>query len=247
MKKNTALQILKKYAVITLGSLIYAASVALFLDPNSIAPGGISGVAIIVSSFTPSIPTGTWIIIMNVPILLLGAWLLGGRFLISTVYSVAVSSVAMNILTAYVDPVTHDLLLAAVAGGLLMALGLGLVFRERATTGGSDVIVRMLKLKFKHLSTGAVFMITDGLIVAATLLAFGRFEITMYAAISLMIQSFAINRILYGFDEARLIYIISDRDREIARRLLTELDAGATYLTGKGAYTAAEKEVLMCV
>ncbi|MBP5155423.1 MAG: YitT family protein [Clostridia bacterium] len=247
MKKPTAAQLLKKYAIITLGSLIYAASVALFLDPNNIAPGGVSGIAIIISSFTESIPTGTWIIILNVPILFAGTVLLGGRFLLSTIYSVGVSSLAMNLLTAYVKPVTDDLLLAAVAGGMLMAVGLGLVFRERATTGGSDVIVRMLKLKFRHFSTGAVFLITDGMIVAATLFAFGRFEITMYAAICLMIQSFLINRILYGFDEARIVYIISDKDHVIGRRLLTELNAGATYLSGEGAYTSNDKEVLMCV
>jgi len=236
-----------KYLMITVGSLIYAAGVSLFLDPNNIAPGGVSGIAIIVSSFTESIPTGTWIIIMNLPILVLGTIFLGARFLISTIYSVVISSIAMNLISAYVTSVTDDLLLAAIAGGVLMAVGLGLVFREGATTGGSDVIVRMLKLKFRHLSTGAVFMITDGMIVSATLLAFGRFDITMYAALSLAVQSVVINRILYGSDEARMVYIISENDREIAEKLMTELDAGATYLKGAGAYTDSEKNVLMCV
>ena len=244
MNKKT--ELVKKYALITLGSLIYALSVSVFLDPNNIAPGGVSGIAIIISSFTESISTGTWVIILNVPILLLGTVMLGWRFLVSTIYSVVISSAAMNLFSAVIPPLTDDLLLAAVAGGLLQALGLGLVFLEGATTGGSDVIVRMLRLKFKHLSTGAVFMITDGIIVAATWLAFGRFEITMYAAIALVIQSVAINRFLYGFDEARLVYIISDNYRAIARRLLLELDAGATYLQGEGAYTDNKKEVLMC-
>ena len=162
-------------------------------------------------------------------------------------YSVVISSVGINILADNIDPLTYDPLLAAIAGGLLQAVGLALVFREGATTGGSDVIVRVLKLKFKHLSTGAVFMITDGLIVAATLIVFGRFEITMYAAIALVIQSMIMNRLLYGFDEARLVYIISDKDDVISSRLLKDLDAGATFLRGKGAYTYNEKEVLMCV
>ncbi len=247
MHKTKALGLLRKYFWITVGSLVFAFSVAVFLDPNNIAPGGVSGVAIIISNFTESIPTGTWVIILNVPILLLGAILLGVRFLISTIYSVIVSSAAINLFSAYIDPLTDDLMLAAIAGGILMAIGLGLVFREGATTGGSDVVVRMLKLRFKHLSTGAVFMITDGLIVAATLAAFGRFDITMYAAIALAIQSVVMNRLLYGFDEARLIYIISDNDRAIAKRLLLELDAGATYIDGEGAYTDKRKEVLMCV
>ncbi|MBO4452675.1 MAG: YitT family protein [Clostridia bacterium] len=245
--KSRSLYLAKKYLLITVGSIVYAAGVALFLDPNSIAPGGVSGIAIIITKFTDVIPLGIWIIIINVPIIIAGTILLGWRFLVSTIYALAVSSVAMDLFSMYIPPVTDDLLLACIAGGLLEAAGLGLVFREGATTGGSDVVVKMLRLKFKHLSTGAVFMLTDGLIVAATFVAFGRFDITMYAAICLAIQSLAMNRILYGFDEARMVYIISDRDREIARRLLTDLDAGATYLKGTGAYTSNEKDVLVCV
>lgn len=245
--KDNIYHIIRKYIVITLGSIAYAAGVALFLGPNSLASGGVSGIAIIINQIIETIPTGTWLVIFNIPILAAGVWKIGFKILIPTIYSIGVSSLAMNIFQAYIPPVTMNPLLACATGGVLVAGGIGFVFRGGATTGGTDIIVKLIRLRYPHISTGAVFLFTDGAICLISGFVSGDFDKALYAGIALFIQMYVLNMVLYGSDEARIIYIISDKDAVIADRLLKELDLGATYLKGSGAYTGKDKKVLMCV
>ncbi|MBO5702442.1 MAG: YitT family protein [Clostridia bacterium] len=233
--------------LLTLGSVIFAAGVACFLDPNSIASGGVSGIAIIITKFIDLLPTGTVIALINVPILLVGTIIFGFKFLASTIYAVLVSSLAVNLFGEYVGALTSDLLLASVAGSVLVGAGVGLVFRTGATTGGTDVIVKLLRLKFRHIPTGLVFGFVDGCVCAISGIVFKNIELTIYAAISLMVASITMNKLLYGSDGARMIYIISSDNKEIARRLMEEVDVGATYMHGNGAYTGKNFDVLMVV
>ena len=232
---------------LTLGSIIFAAGVACFLDPNSVASGGVSGIAIIITKFFDLLPTGTVIALINVPILLVGTIKFGFKFLASTVYTVIVSSIAVDAIGALVGPLTDNLLLAAIGGAVLVGVGIGLVFRTGATTGGTDVIVKLLRTKFRHLPTGIVFGIVDGCVCLTSGLVFHNIEITIYAAISLMLSSMVINKVLYGGDGARMIYIISSENKEIAKRLMKEVDVGATFFHGNGAYSGRDYEVLMVV
>jgi uncharacterized membrane-anchored protein YitT (DUF2179 family) len=233
--------------LLTLGSVIFAAGVACFLDPNSIASGGVSGIAIIITKFIDLLPTGTVIALINVPILLVGTIVFGFKFLASTIYAVLVSSLAVNVFGEYVGSLTSDLLLASVAGSVLVGAGVGLVFRTGATTGGTDVIVKLLRLKFRHIPTGLVFGFVDGCVCALSGIVFKNIELTIYAAISLMVASTTMNKLLYGSDGARMIYIISSDNKEIARRLMEEVDVGATFMHGNGAYTGKNFDVLMVV
>ena len=233
--------------LLTLGSVIFAAGVACFLDPNSIASGGVSGIAIIITKFIDLLPTGTVIALINVPILLVGTIVFGFKFLASTIYAVLVSSLAVNLFGEYVGALTSDLLLASVAGSVLVGAGVGLVFRTGATTGGTDVIVKLLRLKFRHIPTGLVFGFVDGCVCALSGIVFKNIELTIYAAISLMVASITMNKLLYGSDGARMIYIISSDNKEIARRLMEEVDVGATFMHGNGAYTGKNFDVLMVV
>ena len=233
--------------LLTLGSVIFAAGVACFLDPNSIASGGVSGIAIIITKFIDLLPTGTVIALINVPILLVGTIVFGFKFLASTIYAVLVSSLAVNLFGEYVGSLTSDLLLASVAGSVLVGAGVGLVFRTGATTGGTDVIVKLLRLKFRHIPTGLVFGFVDGCVCALSGIVFKNIELTIYAVISLMVASITMNKLLYGSDSARMIYIISSDNKEIARRLMEEVDVGATFMHGNGAYTGKNFDVLMVV
>lgn len=232
---------------LTLGSLIFAAGVACFLDPNSIAPGGISGVAIIITKFVDVLPTGTLIALINVPILIVGTIKFGFKFLASTMYAVLLSSVAVDTFGALVGPLTNDLLLAAVGGAVLVGTGVGLVFRTGATTGGTDVIVKLLRLKWRHLPTGIVFGVVDGCVCLISGIVFKNLEVMIYAGIALMLQGAIVNKVLYGGDGARMIYIISSHNRDIAQRLLSEVDVGATFFRGNGAYSGKDFDVLMVV
>ena len=236
----------KNYILTTVGCILYAAGVSLFLDPNELASGGVSGIAIIIGSIIDIIPTGAWVVILNVPIMIAGVWKLGAKILLPTFYALAVSSGAMMFFEYFVPPITYNPLLACVGGAVLASAGIGLVFRGGATTAGTDIIVKLLKLKFKHFSTGAIFLFTDGLVCLASGIVFGDIDKALYAGIAVFIQMNVLNMVLYGSDEARMVYIISERDEIIAKRLLEEIDAGATYLYGNGAYTGTDRKVLMC-
>ena len=242
MKKH--LNPVLQYAGILAASALYAAAIALFLDPNHLAPGGVSGIAIIINQLT-QIPTGTLILIMNVPLMALGMWKLGFRFLLSTLVAVISSSIFTNLLAPY-GPLTTDPLLAACAGGALLAVGMGLLFKLGATSGGTDILIRVIKLKYKHLKTGSLFLITDCCVIAASALVFRNVDLALYAAIATILSSFCLDLVLYGRDEAKLVYLITDHEKAIANRLLEELEIGVTYLQGQGAYTRDNKKVILC-
>lgn len=240
-------QIFLDILTLTAGAVIFATGVACFLDPNSIAPGGISGVAIIITKFVDAIPTGTLIALINVPILLVGTLKFGFKFLASTMYAVLVSSIAVDTMGALVGPLTDNLLLAAIGGAVLVGTGVGLVFRTGATTGGTDVIVKLLRTKWRHLPTGIIFGVVDGCVCLTSGIVFKNIEVMIYAGIALMLQSMIMNKVLYGGDGARMIYIISSENEEIAKRLMKDVDVGATFFKGSGAYSGQNYEILMVV
>lgn len=244
-EKKTTRQRIKDYLVITFASAVYAVAVSLFLDPNSLAPGGVTGIAIILNRLT-GLETGTWVLFINIPIIALGAWKLGWRFILSTGYCTLISSLFINLLSPF-GAVTEDLLLAAVAGGCLMAVGLGLVFKSGATTGGTDIIVKLLRIRFPQLKTGFLFFVTDAVIVAASGIVFKNVDVALYAGIVIAINSLLMDVVLYGRDGAKLVFIISDKHENITKRILEELDIGVTYISGSGAYSGKEKNVIMCV
>lgn len=247
IKNKKIKQIFIDILTLTAGAIIFATGVACFLDPNSIAPGGISGVAIIITKFIDVIPTGTLIALINVPILLVGTLKFGFKFLASTMYAVLVSSIAVDTMGALVGPLTDNLLLAAVGGAVLVGAGVGLVFRTGATTGGTDVIVKLLRTKWRHLPTGIVFGFVDGMVCLTSGIVFKNIEVMIYAGIALMLQSMIMNKVLYGGDGARMIYIISSENQEIAKRLMKDVDVGATFFKGNGAYSGQNYEILMVV
>lgn len=236
---------MKDYVVITFASMVYAVAVSLFLDPNSLAPGGVTGIAIILNRLT-GLETGTWVLFINIPIIALGTWKLGWRFILSTGYCTLISSLFINLLSPF-GAVTEDLFLAAVAGGCLMAVGLGLVFKSGATTGGTDIIVKLLRIRFPQLKTGFLFFVTDAVIVAASGIVFKNVDVALYAGIVIALNSLLMDVVLYGRDGAKLVFIISDKHENITKRILEELDIGVTYISGSGAYSGKEKNVIMCV
>ncbi len=233
--------------MISLGALIYAAGVTLFFESNSLAPGGVSGISIILGKSVGIFQTGTWVFLINIPILILGAVKFGIKFMLSTVYTVGLASVFMDVIAKFELDLTHDVLLAAIFGALLTGVGIGLVFRFGATTGGSDIIIRVLRTKYRHISTGTLFLVIDCIIIVASAVCFKNVSPALYAAVAAFLQTRVINTVLYGSDMARLVYIISDRPEEISKRLLLEIETGVTFLDGKGAYTDHNKEIIMCV
>lgn len=245
LERKRILRLIRNYVIITVFSLTYAVGISLFLDPNNLAPGGVSGISIMLSRITP-LPTGTWIILINIPILALGLWKFGLKFLISTVYCTIISSVFTNMLSEFA-PLTTDKLLAAVAGGTVMAVSMGMILKAGATTGGVDIIIKLLRLKYRHLKTGNLYLMLDAIVVTLSGIMFRNLEIALYAAAAIFVNSVVMDTVLYGRDAAKMIYIISDHPKQITERLLADLDIGVTTLQGEGAYSGKEKKVLMCV
>lgn len=244
-EKKTGKRRALDYVAITLGAFLYAVSISFFLDPNSLAPGGVTGIAIILNHVV-GLETGTWLLIVNIPIVAVGMWKFGWRFILSTMYCTAVTSLFTNLLAPF-GAVTGDPFLATLAGGALMAAGLGLVLKSGATTGGTDIIIKLLHLRYPHLKTGSLFLITDAVIVILSAFVFQDIDVALYAGVVVFINSILLDLVLYGRDGAKLIFIISDRHEAITGRVLEELDVGATYITGSGAYSGKAKSVIMCV
>ena len=244
-QKKTWKRRILDYLMITMASFLYAVAVSLFLDPNSLAPGGVTGIAIILNRLS-GLETGTWVLIINIPIIILGMWKFGLHFILSTLYCTAVTSFFINLLADF-GVATEDRFLAALVGGALMAVGIGLVFKAGATTGGTDIIVKLLRLRFPHLKTGSLFLITDATIVTASAFVFKDLDVALYAGLVVFVNSVLLDVVLYGRDGAKLIFIISDVHASITKRLLEELDIGVTYISGTGAYSGKEKSVIMCV
>lgn len=251
MNKTTFKQRLTDILLITVGCGIYAVGIAPFLDANSLTPAGVSGLAIVINHLLgewfgiTGLATGTIILFANVPLMLLGIWKFGIKFLYTTIYAIIVSSLFMNLLEP-LGAFTDDLVLSSLLGGALMSLGMGLVLKTGATTGGSDIIARLLRLKFKHIKIGEIFWALDAVVVALSCIVFRNYEVALYAALTLTVQTFVLDAVLYGTASAKLVYIISENEEKIANRILTELEAGITYFDGKGAYTNTQKRVIMC-
>ena len=234
------------YVLMTLACFCYAVGISLFVEPNNIASGGVTGIAIILNKAIGG-STGIWFFVINIPILLIGMWKFGFKFLMSTVYCTTIISVFTDLLSRYGSPLTSDVLVATIAGGMLMAIGMGGVFKAGATTGGMDIVVKLCKLKFPYMKTGSLFLIMDFLVVLASAFVFQDIDRAFYSAMEVFVTSTLLDLVLYGKDGAKLIYIISDKSEKIAARLLDELNIGVTYMEGQGAYSGREKKVIMCV
>jgi len=239
-------QKIKRFLMMTIGACIYAAAIGMFLDPNALAPGGVTGISIILSRLIP-VETGTLILLFNIPILILGTWKFGFRFIVSTIYCIMIISPMTNFFTAKFGALTEDPFLAGLAGGALLAVGMGTVFRAKATTGGIDIIVKIIRTKMPHLKTNNLFLLMDAVVVTCSALVFKDIDKALYAGMTVIITSLVMDIVLYGKDEAKLIHIISDKSEEITKRLLDDLEIGVTYVRGEGAYSGKEKKVIMCV
>lgn len=250
MKQKQVVKKIFRYVFITFTAALYAVGIALFLNPNNLAPGGISGIAIILKKMFPGLPgVGMLILLINIPILAVGIKKFGIKFILSTMYSLIVSSVLIDILPIVfnVNGVTDNKMLASVIGGATFGLGMGLMFRLDTTTGGLDIIVKIIKQKKPHLKTGQIYFLLDVVILAASAMAFKDVEVALYVAIAIYVSTVVMDRAIYGGDEATLVYIISEKRELIARRMMKEVNVGATMIQAKGAYSNETTEVIMCV
>ena len=246
MKKTTWKKTASAYFWITVGSILYGFAFDWFYTPNLIGYGGITGVGQVVNAFVPAIPIGMFVLVINIPLFILGWKLIGGHLLITSLYSMALSSVAVDFFPLLIDVQPMDQMLASVCGGALIGLSLGIIFAKGATTGGTDLIARLVKLKLPWAPMGKLLLVIDMAVVVLVALAFGNLTTALYGFIAQVACAYVTDMVLYGLDTAKVAYIISDKDREISDSIVKSMDRGVTILQGEGAYSGEEKRVLMC-
>lgn len=239
----------KKLAVDILFDIVsgiaFAIGLSSFSSPNQIAPGGVSGIAVLVQHLL-YLPLGTIMMALNIPLLLLAWRFLGKTFTLNTLKTVAIHTAILNLGDRLLPAYKGEYIIAALFGGVLIGVSLAMVFMRNSTTGGGDIISRLVQLRFRHVPIGKMMMCFDVLVLAASMVVFRNIESGLYGLISIFTTSKVIDSILYGLNTGKVLLIISPMEREIAKDIMDTLDRGVTFLSGTGAYSGKEKQVLMC-
>lgn len=251
LTKEAKLNFLKNVIMVVVGCAIYSFGIGVFLDPYRMAAGGVTGISILINAATGDrIGTGWLILIINVPLFIIGLIFIGKKFVLSSLLVVGLSSGMMEISANFIVPYMPkvNIIVAALAGGTMFGAGLGLVFRTGSSTGGTDIIVKLLRRKFRYLKTGIISVSIDCLIVMASTIVYKDLELMLVTIVSLVTFSIVFNRVLYGGNSAMKVIIITtaERARLICDGLLKDLDVGATIIDGKGAYSGSERTIIMC-
>mgnify|MGYP005771631775 CR=1 FL=1 len=233
--------------MVLLGTAIFALGTYYFITPSNIAPGGVSGIAILVN-YAFGAPVGLVSALINLPLLVIGWRYLGREFILKTLLSVAAFTVVYDyILTPLALPVYEgERLMASLFGGVLMGVGLGIVFYYAGSTGGVDIITKLLHLKYPHIQLGRAMMLVDMVIVLASAVVFQSIESALYAIICIFVCSQFIDVVVYSTDKGKLVYIFSQQYEQITREILEKMDRGVTLLHGEGGFTGEQKRVLLC-
>lgn len=243
--RSKCLKILRDYAIITLGCLLYSFAFNCFFETNDLAMGGFTGIAQVLNRFFPSLPIGTTVFVMNVPLMIIGVKKQGWSILFASVYAIFVSSLmidGMNMLITF--PATEPLL-ACIYGGVLLGISLGLMMLKSATTGGTELAARLLKYVFQNLSIGKLCLFIDVAVICIYALTFRSLDNALYGIIAMYVSSLAMDMVVYGSVNAKLAYIISDKSEDIKEKLMS-MGLGATIINGSGAFTGNSKNILMC-
>ena len=229
-----------------LGSVLMGIGIYSFAEQADIAPGGLSGIAIMLK-YLWNLPVGVMVLVMNIPLLLIAWKYLGKRFAVRTLRSVVLSSVILDVVvTPLAFVYSGDRLLSSIASGVCVGAGLGVIFARGSTTGGTDIISCLVERKNPHLQVGGILTAVDVLIIALSIAVFGNLESGLYGIVALYAQGRVMDAILYGRKRGRSVMIFSEKREEIARRIMQEMDRGATFLQSRGAYSGARSEVLLC-
>lgn len=245
MKRKQLFSFLVDLLFYIAGGMIYSVAVLLFLTENEISPGGLTGIATILN-YLFSLPIGTVVFILNIPLLAAGFIKFGGVFIAKTAVATAVMSLTLDISGLFMPKMKIDPILAALFGGLLMGLGISLFMLRGATTGGTDIIAKLINCKFPHLTVGRLMLAADAAVVGLSALVYKNMESALYAVIAIYASSRVMDLILYGADRGKIIYVITDNAKELSDSIMSLINRGVTLLDVTGAYTGTKRQMLMC-
>ena len=247
MRETPVFKKVVKYLLIMLGAVIYAVAFQFFMFPNAIVAGGVTGIAMIINAITHW-PVGVMIIVMNVPLFLISWRHFGLEYMLASLLGMGLSSVLVDLFAASDFIATTDPMLAAIIGGVIKGVGLGIIYYQNGSTGGIDIVIKFLRQRYSHINFGTIMLIVDAAIVVAYALVLNQYQSAMYSIIAMYVVTKVVDLFLYGFDNSALCYIISDQSGQLTDMILSgTVHRGVTILEGEGAYSHAEKHVVMCV
>lgn len=238
MKKTTSI------LMTILGTMTTGFAIGAFLTPNKVVGGGASGISTLLFH-TFGIQPGLSFFILNILFLLLGLRILGKSFIIKTLFGTALLSVFTQIFS-YAPIYTENLILSAIFGGALYGFGIGMSFAAGASTGGTDIIGRIVQTKFSHIPIGKMLLFVDGIIILVSIVIFKNLELALFGILTLFISSYSIDFIISKLNVSRLVFVITDKGEEISKTLISTSPRGVTLIDVKGAYSGAEKQMLFC-
>ena len=248
--------LIRDYFTIVLGTFIMAVGIVVFITPLKLAPGGVYGIAIILHHIFGT-PIGLVGICLDIPLLLLGIWLLGAKFGAKTVVGIFSLAGFISLIEfiygyaplislpgnpAIADPAANFII--SLFGGVIVGVGLGLVFKTRATSGGTDIVATIIGKYLKHIPLGTILMIVDSIIVLLALVVFEDWTIPLYSWLVIYVTGFTIDKIISGFDRRKALFIISEFHDQIKSVIINEMERGGTYFKGKGMYHESDKLVI---
>lgn len=244
--KPSVISFLKDIPFYLIGVSLFSVSVNCFTAPNNIAPGGLTGIATVINYLT-DFPIGMATLIMNIPLLIWAFISLGYKFIGKTLVGSILCSAAIDLFAQMGIPeYSGDHLLAAIFGGILSGAGLGLIFLSGATTGGTDILAKLISKYLRQFSIGKIVLFLDAVVVIIAMIVYRNIESALYAVITVYASSVMIDTILYGSDSGKVIFIVSNHPDIVSKNVIERISRGVTVLNGQGAFTGSDRKVLMC-
>lgn len=229
------------------GAFLQALGVWCFIEPCRIAPGGVSGMALLVNYLT-AVPVGVMTLVLNIPLLISSYLCLNRKMTWKTIQTVLIMSLVLDgLVTPLFPQYVGDKLLSSVFGGILAGVGMAMIFMRDSTTGGGDILAKLLQKRFPYMHTGYALMMTDAVVIAASVLVFGKLEAALYGMIYMVATTQTIDAILYGMNKGAMVMIHSEKNREIAEEIMERLNRGTTLFKSVGGFSKKEGETLLCV
>lgn len=228
-----------------LGSSAYSVAVILFLSANEISPGGLTGIATALN-YLFHFPIGTVVFLLNIPVLIIGFFKFGKFFILKTAIATVIVSVLLDIFEIFLPQPKIDLILASIFGGILMGLGISLIMLRGGTTGGVDIIAKLINKRFSHIGIGRIMLIIDTLVVTLSALVYKNIQSALYSVMALYASSRIMDLLLYGADRGKIVYIISEQPQDIVSDIMTVVRRGVTVIDVIGGFSNESKKMIMC-
>ena len=235
----------KDLLVFIIGGIIYSVAVLVFLAPNEIAPGGVTGIATILN-FLFSLPIGVVVLIINIPLLILGFLKFGKGFIFKTTIATVCTSLILDIGEVLLPKFHIDLILASVFGGSLIGFGISLIMLRGSTTGGVDIIAKLINRRFPHISVGKIMLLIDAVVVMFAAFVYKNAQSALYSVVALYSSSRIMDLVLYGSDKGKIVYVISDKTQYIVDDILLQVNRGVTVIDVVGGYKGEKRKMIMC-